>query len=422
MPSRLQYLNHFLVPELAIALSACGGDGGTGPAPDPPPTTRTFVLIDSVVVEGTGGFFMGAAAGDLSLIAIGPYVDDPTASPLFRFYDATGHLLATHNVGASVWAVAMTPDGSRTVASSDDGKLYVFHGTALVASGQPVPRNPIVRGVGISDDGRYAAAGAAAFSLHDLTAADPIVPIFVDTEGDQVRAVDFSRNNRYVAYGGQRGWQTGHAVTLMNVYDLARRQRVYHDSIPCECDNAEMRMLSISSDGNRIIGGDWAGRLHYYIREDTAASWRRVQTIEMGDDRVYWTDMTTDNSLAVVSFQGHGVHLYRLGPASMTELWSNGGPGDRLLNPPFDGASRTVTITPDGKYITTGGRGGFASAGTMHIFDQSGNLIFGRTAYPRQPFVPGQTLNEVWFHRLSNDGTRAVFASWSGVAYFFRWQ
>ncbi|MBI4408453.1 MAG: Ig-like domain-containing protein [Gemmatimonadetes bacterium] len=394
-------------------------------------SVQGFVLVDSVVVGGSGGFFGGAVSSDFSLIAIGPFTQDASSSPLLRFYNASGQLLATHNVlagggggtRAGTWAVAMTRDGSKTVVGSDDENLYIFSGTSLAASGRPIPGNFQIRGVAISDNGRWAGAGGGRFTLHDLTAADPIAPVFVDSATDQLRAVDFSSNNRYVAYGGQRGQDTGNAATLMGIYDLERRQRVFHDSIPCGCNNAELRMLSISSDGNRIVAGDWADRLHYYVRADTTGTWQRVQTITIGS-RVYWTDMSADNSVAIVATQSNGLRLYSLGATSLALLWTRGEPNTPAIEPPMDGGQRTVSITPDGRHIAAGTRGGGGGGGQLYVFDRTGRVVLSWRTYAVLSGGIWLAANgadpEVWFNRTSDDGTKAVFASWSGIAYFFR--
>ncbi|MBI4543791.1 MAG: hypothetical protein HY703_01185 [Gemmatimonadetes bacterium] len=128
--------------------------------------------------------------------------------------------------------------------------------------------------------------------------------------------MDFSTDGRYVAYGGQTRPAGASPITILGIYDLARRQRVQQDSIVCkDCSDGELRHLSISSDGNRIIAGDWGQRVHYYVRSDTTSRWQRVQSLDVGS-RVYWTDMSADNSLAVVGMQGTDVRLYSLGTSS----------------------------------------------------------------------------------------------------------
>ena len=208
------------------------------PTPTPTPTPiPTYNLVAKVTSED-GGYFAGAAASDFSLVAITGYATTTEGIDAdernLTFFDADGNLLAKVDIGGGSWGVAMTPDGSKTVAGSDDEQLYVFEGTTLVASGRPIGGNGQLRGMAISADGQYAVVGGFAASVHDLTAADPITPIFIDDTTDQLRGVDITPDGRYAAYGGRYGGN--------NMY------------------------MAISDDGKRVVAGDWGGFVHYYVR------------------------------------------------------------------------------------------------------------------------------------------------------------
>ncbi len=91
-------------------------------------TEGEYNLVETVESDG-GGYFAGATSADFKLIAIGGYVnDDPqvTADERFlTFFDQDGNVINTVNIGDGSWAVAMTPDGEKTVAGSDDENLYI---------------------------------------------------------------------------------------------------------------------------------------------------------------------------------------------------------------------------------------------------------------------------------------------------------
>jgi WD40 repeat protein len=161
------------------------------------------------VTSPDGGYFGGAASGDHSLIALGGYASNDPGSAVsernITFIDAAGTVLARHGVGGGSWAVAMTPDGAWIAVGSENEQLYLFKGTELFASGRPIAGNAQLRGIAVTDDGRYVAAARAGVTLHDLSADDPISPIFEDRTTDQSRAVDFSDDGRYLAYGGRVG-------------------------------------------------------------------------------------------------------------------------------------------------------------------------------------------------------------------------
>lgn len=158
-----------------------------------------YTLVATAKSEG-GGYFAGAASSDLALIAIGGYVSsDANVKANEReltFFDADGKVLKKVNIGNGTWSVAMTPDGKKTAAGSDDENLYLFEGTTLVASGRPLASNLQIRGVAISEDGRYVGSGGAKFTLHDLTSSTPLTPIYTDTTLGACRTVDFASKGR----------------------------------------------------------------------------------------------------------------------------------------------------------------------------------------------------------------------------------
>ena len=399
----------------AISEGQLGSASVTVPAP-----SSTLTLRDSLVTTAQG-LFMGAASRDLSRIAVGPNVDATSTSRDLLFTDFSGTILARHDVGGSTWAVAMTPDGARTIAGSDDEQVYVFQGTALRNRGRPLAGNTQVRGVAISDDGRWAGTGGQRFVLLDLDAATPLAPIYVDSTLTQTRAMDFASGGRWVAYGGRRE-VSGRQLSIVAIYDLTNRTRVLWDTIPTTAENGELRSLAISSDGNRIIAGDWAGRLHYYVRTDPAGTTWTRSTQDVGS-RIYWVDLTADATRAVVGTQGSDLRLYDLSATAATLNWKRPATGVPL-NPPMDGGQRTVHITPDGKSISAGTRGGGSGGGQIFVFGATGDLRLGRASYATQvagawKARAGAADPETWFVRVSDDGTKAVMASYSGILYFF---
>ncbi|MBU6367663.1 MAG: Ig-like domain-containing protein, partial [Gemmatimonadetes bacterium] len=384
-----------------------GGGGGGG-------STDTFVLRDSLVLS-TQGMFVGAAAADFSRIAVAPYVDSAATSRDLLFVNAAGTIEARRNIGNSSWAVAMTPDGARTVAGSDDETLYFFNGTTLVASGRPIPSNQEIRGVAISDNGRWVGAGGGRFTLHDWNAANPVVPVYVDSSTTQLRAIDFSSDGRYVAYGGRYSTSNSDpGTTYLAVYDLETRTRVFREFITCAgCANAELRSVAISPDGGKILAGDWGGRLHYFTRDAGTTNWTR--TTQTGFSRIYWVDMNADGTRAAVGVQESGVRLFALG-TSATQLWERTG---------TDGGQRTVHITPDGRFIAASTRGGGGGGGQIVVFDSAGTRLLQRASHAVQRGTGwiarnGPESPEAWFARVSSDGSLAVHASFQGVLYFYR--
>jgi hypothetical protein len=211
------------------------------------------------------------------------------------------------------------------------------------------------------------------------------------------------------------------------VYDIQAGVRVFTDTIsyPPEV-NAELRMLSISPDGSTIVAGDWGGFVHHYER--SGDTWERRQSFEVGS-RVYWTDMDASGQTAIVGVQAAGLHLFDLSDGEMTLRWVRPGENDRWST---DGGQRVVSITPDGRLTAAGTRGGGGGGGKMLVVDSGGNLVFEARSDAVSTGVTCDTPNgqcpyigengaspEVWFVHVSDDGSRLVFASWSGSAYLY---
>jgi len=208
----------------------------------------------------------------------------------------------------------------------------------------------------------------------------------------------------------------------LGVYDLQTRTCVYTDTIAYSSGtNAELRSLAISPDGNRIVAGNWAGFVHYYVRTNGQGTWSRVQSIGIGN-RVYCIDMDATGTLAVVGMQETGLRLYQLGDSAMSLLWERPAPG-QPLQPGMDGGQRYVSITGDGQLITAGTRGGGNGGGQIFVFNREGNIVFSQRSDAVRAdgtYVgPNGADPEVWFARIAEDGRRIVFASWGGEAYFF---
>jgi WD40 repeat protein len=317
----------------------------------------------------------------------------------------------------------MSPDGARTVAGSDDEKLYVFNRTTLVASGAPMAGDATLRGVAVTDDGRYAGVGGTWFTLHNLSAVDPIRPIYIDTTPSQVRAVAFSADGRYVAYGGwnnvEANRQGAAPTTYMAVYDVRLGQRVFTHRIAYPAGaTAELRHLSISSDGNKIVAGTWARHVLYYVRSDpNSTTWQLRDDIELRE-RVYWTAMDPADSVVVVGEQTGLVQLYALGESALTLLWEK-----RRMEDGISGGPRTVGISADGRYVTATTRGGCGAddGGRFTVWSRDGELVFSASTAAVDLNCTGTSPSaESWFGAIAESGMRLAFAGWGGSAYFYR--
>jgi len=113
------------------------------------------------------------------------------------------------------------------------------------------------------------------------------------------------------------------------------------------------------------------------------------------------------------------LHLLSWGHTELTLLWEKTGSDG------MDGGARYVSITEDGGYVTTGTRGGCRTdrGSQILVFNGDGGPVFTeRGAY--MECTVGEDGNqhpqsEVWFARISSDGSRIAFAGWGGYAYFY---
>ena len=81
-------------------------------------------------------------------------------------------------------------------------------------------------------------------------------------------------------------------------------------------------------------------------------------------------------------------------------------------------------ITPDGQFVTASTRGGGGGGGQIVVFNASGTQVLSRASYAVNTGSGwkargGAAEPEAWFARVSDDGSRALLASYEGILYFF---
>ena len=157
----------------------------------------------------------------------------------------------------------------------------------------------------------------------------------------------------------------------LGIYDTQAGERVFSDTITyAEGTNAGLRMLAISDNGNRVVAGDWAGFLHYYVRSDPAGAWSRVQSIDAGS-RLYWIDMDASASVTVVGTQGSGLHVYEMGDSSLTLLWKQPDPNLEHIPRGFGGGQRYGSVNRYGRVTTEAPRCGGVGGGSRDGHEQA---------------------------------------------------
>ncbi|MCD6336968.1 MAG: T9SS type A sorting domain-containing protein [Candidatus Marinimicrobia bacterium] len=376
-----------------------------------------YNLVDSVKATGIG-FWGGAASSNLDLIVYGPYIGSETAitenDSLF-FFNSTGEVIKSEHIGNTVWAIATTPDGEYTVVGTDNEDILIFHNTVKIAQGT-IPGNCCQkRGVAVSPDGSYYGVGGSRFTLHSFKDSN-LIPIYNGVSTAQLRAIDFSANNKYVAFGGRFNPQN---LTYIALYDLETRALVFSDTLEQPAGaNGELRQIAISKNGNRIVAGTFGqenSKIYYYSREDsTSGNWSKKEEISSSSS-IYWIDMDDAGKSTVLSTQAGGLKFYSLSDSSMNLKLNFPQPGQEVQ---MDGGARFVSISPSGEYIVATTRGGGSGGGRLFVLDSLGQIIFQYTSYAEE--IDGQYDHpDAWFGTISENGSKITFASNGGYAYFF---
>ena len=308
----------------------------------------------------------------------------------------------------------MSADGTYAIAGCDDERVRVFKNEALIAEG-PINGNCCQkRATMLSKDNKYFAVGGDKFTLHDLSATNVLQPIYTGIATGQLRAIDFSDDHNYVAFGGRMSSPT--SDSYFGVYDLNQQQLIFSDTIsqpPTE--NGEIRELAISPNGDRIVFGLFSGSnssIYYYVRVSGTDQWTLIKSILVGSS-IYWVDMDASGDVVVISTQSHNTSMYDLTDTSMTTRWTF--PGTTPLANPVDGGVRYLNLTENGKRVALCTRGGGNGAGQIFVLDSAGRVEFSyRSSYGSHSSDP-----DSWFGAISEDLSKITFASQGGYAYFF---
>ena len=199
------------------------------------------------------------------------------------------------------------------------------------------------------------------------------------------------------------------------VYDVQVRQRIFTYRIAYPTGTiAELRHVSISSDGNKIVAGNWANHVLYFVRSDPASTtWALMQDIPF-PQRLYWTAMDPADSVVAVGEQSGVVLLYAMEESALTPLWER--------REGFNGGPRTVGISADGAYVTATTRGSCGepgSGGRFLVWSREGEEVFNGASAEAACGGPSPPA-ESWFGAIASGGSRLVYAGWGGLALFYQ--
>lgn len=379
--------------------------------------------IDSVFSSGAG-FYGGATSRDLTRILLLPYSGTsttPTTLDSLYFYQPDGTKEAAYWLGNSAWVGTMSADGTVSAVGCDDETVLLFSGTTLTHRG-PISGNCCQkRGLALSPNKRYLTVGGNTLTIHDLSSSTPLTPVWTGLPTmTQCRAMDFSGSGRYLAFGGR----ISSAESYIGIVDMQTLSLIFSDTM-LQVGNGEVRQIAMSYDGNMLICGTFGGsstKLYYYTRTDTSThTWVMKQEKAVGSS-IYWVDMDSSGRKAFVSAQSDGLMMFQPTADSLQTLWQYGNPGGSPALYPMDGGARYIWLSTDGTKALATTRGGGSGGGQFYLFNAStGQVVLHHRSFA--PFVgPGYSPSDSWFGAVSDDGSKAVYASHGGRAYFFNQQ
>ena len=283
------------------------------------------------------------------------------------------HILTGHR--DTIWAVAVTGDGSRAVTGGNDGTVIVWDLAAGTALHALTGHQDTVRAVAVSGDGTRAVTGgddggvivwdlAAGTALRTLTGQRVVAAAAVT--GDGSRAVTGGEDGAVIVWDLAAG-------TALRTLTGHRRQQV--------------AAVAVSGDGSRAVTGGYDGAV---IVWDLAAG-TALHTLTGHRRPVAAVAISRDGSTAVTGGEDGAVIVWDL--AAGTALRTLTGHHDRV---------RAVAVTGDGSRAVTGGDGR-----AVIVWD----------------LAAGTPLHTLTGHRetvmavaVTGDGTRAVTGGYDGAA------
>jgi WD40 repeat protein len=170
-----------------------------------------------------------------------------------RFWDRNGepNLLPGHE--QSIWALAITPDGTRAISGGDDRLLlsWDLRGSP-VSNPLPYPNDPVTAAA-ITRDGRFAASasGAGAVTIWDLDSGTIVRRL--DLHHGPVFCLAFSPDAKRLVSGG--------ADHILAGWDLSGRRPPATFTV-----DAEVRCCAATA--THSAAGDSQGRVHLFVFDD----------------------------------------------------------------------------------------------------------------------------------------------------------
>jgi WD40 repeat protein len=283
------------------------------------------------------------------------------------------HILTGHR--DTIWAVAVSGDGSRAVTGGYGGAVIVWDLAAGTALHTLVGHRDTVRAVAVSGDGTLAVTGGddGAMIVWDLAAGTPLYTL---TGQRVVAAAALTGDGSRAVTGGEDGvvvvWDLA-AGTPLHTLVGHRRQQV--------------AAVAVSGDGSRAITGGYDGTA---IVWDLAVG-TALHTLVGHRRPVAAVAVSRDGSRAVSGGEDGAVIVWDL--AAGTPLYTLTGHHDRV---------RAVAVTGDGSRAVTGGDGG-----AVVVWDLAAGTPLHTLTGNRET---------VMAVAVSGDGSRAVTGGYDGTA------
>ena len=297
----------------------------------------------------------------------------------------------------NVLSLAFSPDGTRLVSASYDGKVITWDTAtgqeALALNGKP----SIAWCIAFSPDGSRIASGNydGTVTLWD-SATGRQEKRFTPIANGQVRSVAFSPDSRHIASAINTGRSGGH-IKLTNA-------ATGEQTLSIDVDTPPLFSIAFSPDGTRIVGGGG------YEQSGVIKVWNSVT----GD--VFSTLTGHDAEVWCVAYSPDGTRIASASGDRTVRLW-NAISGEEIREiTGYEHLVPCAAFTPDGNRLVTGNGHNFhRQMGDLLDYDYPGELKLWDSDTGQETLTLKGHTGPIICLAVSRDGTQIASASFDGT-------
>jgi len=287
-------------------------------------------------------------------------IDSPDNGPVLFNSDFKNNeiVLIDSTSGQKVWQFPTGEEWVGAVALSDEGKYLVAQTSYHVYFFNTIKKEPIWSyesktdmiggdvkgGVAISGDGSKIFAALNGKALYfDNGSNKPIWEYNLEPHGSGAYGVDISKDGKYaaVAMAGEESNENSNVLILLN--DKGEKLWQYHAS-------GNWHEVSLSDDGSYLAGATGCpDRRGYIFSKDSNKPIVRTDPLSV-ESPIDEAQISADGQIAAFGIESGYGGIALLNRNSNQPVWKFDTPGKKSV--------RSLSITPDGKYLGAGTFGG----------------------------------------------------------------